>query len=394
MLKAQDYLRDGAAIYERSFAIIRAEADLARFSAEEADIVVRMIHACGQVEAARAHRVRRRPGCRGTRGAGARRADPVRCRDGGAWRHPRAAAGQATRWSARCAIRACRRLPRSSAPRAPPPRSSSGATGWRARWSPSATRRPRCFACSRCSRRARRGRRRFSASRSASSAPPNPRRRSPPIRRGVPYLIVRGRMGGSAMTAAAVNALARAGTMSAPRCIGVGVGPGDPELLTLKAVARAAGGRRRRAFRQGGQREQRARHRRLPSQARRRGAAAALSRDHRDPAGRTRPIASAHRATSTTARREAIAAHLDAGRTVARDLRGRSAVLRLLHASACAARAALSDRDRGRRDRHVGLLVGGRRRRSRRATTCSPCFPARCRRTSWSAGSPTPTPPW
>jgi precorrin-8X/cobalt-precorrin-8 methylmutase len=46
------YLRDGAAIYERSFAIIRAEADLSRFSAEEADIVVRMIHACGQVEAA------------------------------------------------------------------------------------------------------------------------------------------------------------------------------------------------------------------------------------------------------------------------------------------------------------------------------------------------------
>ena len=52
MLK-QDYLRDGAAIYERSFAIIRAEADLSRFSAEEAEIAVRMIHACGQVEAAR-----------------------------------------------------------------------------------------------------------------------------------------------------------------------------------------------------------------------------------------------------------------------------------------------------------------------------------------------------
>src|SRR5262245_17949605 len=51
MLK-HDYLRDGAAIYERSFAIIRAEADLARFSAEEAEIAVRMIHACGQVEAA------------------------------------------------------------------------------------------------------------------------------------------------------------------------------------------------------------------------------------------------------------------------------------------------------------------------------------------------------
>ena len=47
------YLRDGTAIYERSFAIIRAEADLTRFSAEETDIVVRMIHACGQIELAR-----------------------------------------------------------------------------------------------------------------------------------------------------------------------------------------------------------------------------------------------------------------------------------------------------------------------------------------------------
>jgi precorrin-8X/cobalt-precorrin-8 methylmutase len=46
------YLRDGAAIYERSFAIIRAEADLSRFTAEEADVAVRMIHACGLVEAA------------------------------------------------------------------------------------------------------------------------------------------------------------------------------------------------------------------------------------------------------------------------------------------------------------------------------------------------------
>ena len=45
-----DYLRDGARIYERSFAIIRTEADLSRFSAEEADIVVRMVHACGCVE--------------------------------------------------------------------------------------------------------------------------------------------------------------------------------------------------------------------------------------------------------------------------------------------------------------------------------------------------------
>jgi len=50
---AESYLRDGDAIYRRSFAIIRAESDLARFSAEEADVVVRMIHACGVVEAAK-----------------------------------------------------------------------------------------------------------------------------------------------------------------------------------------------------------------------------------------------------------------------------------------------------------------------------------------------------
>ncbi|SJM35740.1 precorrin-8X methylmutase [Mesorhizobium delmotii] len=49
---AYDYIHDGTAIYERSFAIIRAEADLSRFSDAEADVAIRMIHACGQVEAA------------------------------------------------------------------------------------------------------------------------------------------------------------------------------------------------------------------------------------------------------------------------------------------------------------------------------------------------------
>jgi precorrin-8X/cobalt-precorrin-8 methylmutase len=46
-----DYIHDGNAIYERSFAIIRAEADLSRFSDAEADVAVRMIHACGLAEA-------------------------------------------------------------------------------------------------------------------------------------------------------------------------------------------------------------------------------------------------------------------------------------------------------------------------------------------------------
>jgi precorrin-8X/cobalt-precorrin-8 methylmutase len=52
MPESHSYLRDGAAIYERSFATIRAEADLSRFTADEAEVAVRMIHACGMVEAA------------------------------------------------------------------------------------------------------------------------------------------------------------------------------------------------------------------------------------------------------------------------------------------------------------------------------------------------------
>ena len=48
-----DYIKDGTEIYRRSFAIIRSEADLSSFSSAEADVVVRMIHACGLVEASR-----------------------------------------------------------------------------------------------------------------------------------------------------------------------------------------------------------------------------------------------------------------------------------------------------------------------------------------------------
>lgn len=47
-----DYIRDGNAIYEQSFAIIRREADLSRFTEAEADLAVRMIHAAGSVDAA------------------------------------------------------------------------------------------------------------------------------------------------------------------------------------------------------------------------------------------------------------------------------------------------------------------------------------------------------
>ena len=43
------YETDGNAIYRQSFAIIRAEADLTRFSDAEEMAVVRMIHATGMV---------------------------------------------------------------------------------------------------------------------------------------------------------------------------------------------------------------------------------------------------------------------------------------------------------------------------------------------------------
>jgi precorrin-8X/cobalt-precorrin-8 methylmutase len=52
MTQTLDHVRDGAAIYRQSFATIRAEADLARFSALEERIAVRVIHACGIVEVA------------------------------------------------------------------------------------------------------------------------------------------------------------------------------------------------------------------------------------------------------------------------------------------------------------------------------------------------------
>ena len=52
MTSQYDYIRDGAAIYDKSFAIIRAESDLVRFTPEEEKVAVRIIHSCGIVETA------------------------------------------------------------------------------------------------------------------------------------------------------------------------------------------------------------------------------------------------------------------------------------------------------------------------------------------------------
>ena len=45
-----DYLRDPAEIYRRSFATIRAEVDLAHFPSALEPVVVRLIHACGMTD--------------------------------------------------------------------------------------------------------------------------------------------------------------------------------------------------------------------------------------------------------------------------------------------------------------------------------------------------------
>jgi precorrin-8X/cobalt-precorrin-8 methylmutase len=205
-----NYLRDGTAIYQRSFAIIRAEADLARFSAEEADVVVRMIHACGQVEAAQFIVFG------GSLVAAARHAlaagAPIYC-DSEMVAHGVTRARLPARNEVICTLNDPRAA--AIAEDKATTRSAAALELWRDRLAgavvaignaPTALFRlldmiddgaakpaailgiPVGF---------------VGAAESKDALAANPR--------GVPFVIVRGRMGGSAMTAAAVNALARAG---------------------------------------------------------------------------------------------------------------------------------------------------------------------------------------
>jgi precorrin-8X/cobalt-precorrin-8 methylmutase len=179
------YLRDGMAIYERSFAIIRAETNLSRFSAEEAEVVVRMIHACGAPILCDAEMV-----AQGITRARLPAGNEVIC----TLRDPRVASLAAKLGNTRSAAAldlwgdrlggavvaignaptALFRLLDLIDAGAPKPAAILGI--------------PVGFVGA-------------AESKEALAADP----------RGVPFLIVRGRMGGSAMTAAAVNALARAG---------------------------------------------------------------------------------------------------------------------------------------------------------------------------------------
>lgn len=71
------YETDGAAIYKKSFATIRAEADLGRFTPDEEPVVVRMIHAAGMVglEAS----IRFTPGMAATARAALQKGAPILC---------------------------------------------------------------------------------------------------------------------------------------------------------------------------------------------------------------------------------------------------------------------------------------------------------------------------
>src|SRR5262245_32461566 len=125
------YLRDGSRIYERSFAIIRAEADLSRFSAEEADVAVRVVHACGCVEVT--SRIVFGKGLVGAARAALARGRPVLCDSEmvaqGVTRAHLPAQNEVV-----CTFRAWRGSPKSFTPPARPPRSTCGKIVSAAHW--------------------------------------------------------------------------------------------------------------------------------------------------------------------------------------------------------------------------------------------------------------------
>lgn len=71
------YEMDGRKIYAESFATIRAEADLERFTQDEESVVVRMIHAAGMIGLE--HHVRFTPGMAKTARAALEAGAPILC---------------------------------------------------------------------------------------------------------------------------------------------------------------------------------------------------------------------------------------------------------------------------------------------------------------------------
>jgi len=204
------YLREGTAIYERSFAIVRQEADLAAFSPDEAEIVVRMIHACGVVEAAG------QIGFGGDLVGAARRAlatgAPILC-DAEMVAHGITRARLPAHNDVICTLRDARVPPLACEHRTT--RSAAALELWGERLAgavvaignaPTALFRLIEMLAAGAAKPAAIigvpvGFVGAAESKAALAADPH----------GVPFLMVRGRMGGSAMAAAAVNALARSG---------------------------------------------------------------------------------------------------------------------------------------------------------------------------------------
>jgi len=210
MILASDYIRDGDAIYEKSFAIIRAEADLKRFSPEEADVAVRMIHACGVVEAARFFEFS--PGFVAAGRAALAKGAPIFC-DAEMVAHGVTRARLAAGNEVICTLRDPR-TPELAA-RLGNTRSAAALELWRDRLDGALVaigNAPTALF--------------YLLDMIAAGAPKPAAIIGMPVgfvgaaeskdalaasTLGIPYAVVRGRMGGSAMTAAAINALARAG---------------------------------------------------------------------------------------------------------------------------------------------------------------------------------------
>ncbi|WP_373387845.1 precorrin-8X methylmutase [Pseudomonas alcaligenes] len=72
-----DYIRDGQEIYRQSFATIRAEADLAAIPADLEKLAVRLIHACGMVDVV--HDLRFSPGAGAAGRAALAKGAPILC---------------------------------------------------------------------------------------------------------------------------------------------------------------------------------------------------------------------------------------------------------------------------------------------------------------------------
>jgi len=210
LLERTPYLRDGAAIYERSFAIIREEADLSRFSAEEAAIAARMIHASGQVSVA--EHIHFSPGIVTAAREALKRGAPILC-DAEMVAHGITRARLPANNEVICTLRDPR-VPELAATLGTT-RSAAALELWRDKLAGSVVAIGNAqTALFRLLEMLDEGAPKPAAilgipvgfvgaaeSKEALAADP----------RGVPYLIVRGRIGGSAITAAAVNALAKEG---------------------------------------------------------------------------------------------------------------------------------------------------------------------------------------